>query len=72
MIDNKMNMKVESTSYPGWAGYPTYIVRTFQEWLDIYGWMRENKVEHFLLSSGSNGYIFQVRENKEWFALRWA
>ncbi len=65
-------MKVEPTSYPGWNNHPTYHVGTFADWEEICMWMYKNKVEHFLLSSGSNGYTFQVRDNKEWFALRWA
>ena len=64
-------MKIESTTYPGWNNYPTYRVSAFQDWLDIIGWMRKNKVEYFLLSSGSTGYTFQVKENNEWFMLRW-
>lgn len=64
-------MKLERTSYPGWAGHPTYLVRTFKDYEEVCLWMYKNKVEHFLLSSGSNGYTFQVRDRKEWFALRW-
>lgn len=64
-------MKVESTSYPGWSNHPAYRVSTFEDWLEICQWMHKNKVEHFLLSSGSSGYTFQVRDNKEWFMLRW-
>ncbi len=64
-------MKVERTSYPGWAGHPTYLVRNFKDYEEVCLWMYKNKVEHFLLSSGSNGYTFQVRDKKEWFMLRW-
>ena len=64
-------MKVEPWSYPGWSDYPSYRVKTFQDWLDICSWMFKNNVEHFLLSSGGNGYVFQVKNNREWFALRW-
>lgn len=64
-------MKVEPTSYPGWNNHPCYRVENFQDWLDICAWMYKNKVEHFLLSSGSSGYTFQVRDRKEWFMLRW-
>ena len=65
-------MKVEPTSYPGWHGHPTYLVRTFEDYEEICMWMYKNKVEHFLLSSGGNGYTFQVRGGKEWFMLRWS
>lgn len=64
-------MKIESTSYPGWSNHPCYHVSGFQDWLDISAWMYKNKVEHFLLSSGSGGYTFQVRKNHHWFVLRW-
>jgi hypothetical protein len=64
-------MKIESTSYPGWNNHPTYRVSTFSEWKELCFWMYKNKVEHFLLSSGSTGYIFQVKKNNEWFTLRW-
>jgi hypothetical protein len=63
---------VESSSYSGWNDYPVYRVRSFQDWLDLIGWMKENHVEHFLLSSGYGGYVFQVKTNAEWFALRWS
>ena len=66
-----MVMKVEPTSYPGWSGHPTYLVRTFKDYQEVCMWMYKNQVEHFLLSSGSPGYTFQVRDKKEWFALKW-
>jgi hypothetical protein len=62
---------VERSGYSGWNDYPVYRVRSFQDWLDLIGWMKENHVEHFLLSSGYGGYVFQVKSNAEWFALRW-
>jgi len=65
-------MNIKKSGYAGWNNYPVYTVSGFQDWLDIIGWMRENSVEHFLLSSGSQGYTFQVKSNQEWFALRWA
>ena len=65
-------MKVHKGTYSGWNDYPVYTVSGFQDWLDLVGWMRENKVEHFLLSSGFQGYTFQVKSNAEWFALKWA
>ncbi len=64
-------MKVERTSYPGWTNHPAYLVRSFNDYMEIGRWMYRNKVEHFLLSSGPEGYTFQVRDNKEWFALKW-
>ena len=64
-------MKIQPTSYPGWNNYPTYRVGTSEDWWELCQWMRQNSVKYFLLSSGSPGYTFQVRENQEWFALRW-
>lgn len=64
-------MKVVPTSYPGWNNYPSYLVRDYDDYIEVSKWMNKNKVESFLLSSGSNGYTFQVRKNHEWFALRW-
>jgi hypothetical protein len=66
-----MAMKVERTTYPGWTNHPAYRVSKIQDWFEICAWMNCNKVEHFLLSSGSSGYVFQVRDNKEWFMLKW-
>lgn len=65
-------MKVESFSYPGWDNYPSYLVRSYDDYKEICRWMHKWKVEHFLLSSGGTGYVFQVRKNNEWFVLRWS
>lgn len=70
LIDNMID--ITKTRYPGWNDHPCYHVRTNKEYDAICAWMRENKCEEFLLSSGSNGYTFQVKTNAEWFALRWA
>lgn len=64
-------MKIEPTNYSGWNNYPTYHVRSSVDWIELCQWMYKNKVEHFLLSSGSSGYTFQVKSKKEWFMLRW-
>lgn len=66
-----MGLKVEPTSYPGWGNHPSYLVRTFKDYQEVCMWMYKNQVEHFLLSSGPEGYTFQVREKKEWFMLKW-
>ena len=62
---------VERSGYSGWNDYPVYKVRSFENWKDICAWCYRNKVEYFLLSSGIQGYTFQVKSNHEWFALRW-
>jgi hypothetical protein len=64
-------MKIEPTTYPGWNNYPVYRVKSYDDYVEICSWMNKNKVESFLLGTGSIGYIFQVRKNHEWFALRW-
>jgi hypothetical protein len=65
-------MKIEKTSYPGWSNHPCYRVSTRDSYMEICRWMYQNEVEHFMLSSGSGGYTFQVKSNKEWFALKWS
>jgi hypothetical protein len=57
--------------YAGWNDYPVYHAKTYAEYQTVGQWMAENRVEEFLLSSGSTGYIFQVKSNIEWFILRW-
>ena len=64
--------KVEKTSYPGWNKFPVYQCRRTDDWHEISSWMYKNGCDPFLLSSGGTGYIFQVRENFSWFALRWS
>ena len=63
--------KVEKTSYPGWNNHPVYRCMKTDDWHEITSWMYKNGCDHFLLSSGSTGYVFQVRENHDWFLLRW-
>lgn len=65
-------MKVERTSYPGWSNHPAYRVSSYSDYLEISAWMCKNKIESFLLSSGSGGYTFQIKNNHDWFLLRWA
>lgn len=54
-------------------GYPAthYFVDTFQEFLDIMGWMNNNDVGYLHESSSPHGYGFSIRKNIEWFRLRW-
>ena len=65
-------MKITKTTYSGWSRYPCYEVKTSDEFREISNWMYENQVDNFLLSSGSNGYIFQVKSKEDWFMLRWS
>lgn len=64
-------MKIKSGRYPGWDNFPIYTVSNWKDYCELTMWMRGNGVEHFMLSSGSTGYTFQVKHNHEWFALRW-
>ena len=64
--------KVEKTSYPGWNNFPVYQCKKTDDWHEVSTWMHKNECEPFLLSSGSTGYVFQVRENHFLFALKWS
>ena len=64
-------MIAERTTYCGWNDYPVYLVREYNDYRSIAAWLRQNECDEFLLSTGPNGYIFQIRKNHEWFALRW-
>ena len=64
---------IRRSSYPGWNEiYPVFHARTYAEYQEVGQWMADNRVEAFLLQSGSSGYTFQVRSNIEWFLLRWS
>jgi hypothetical protein len=63
---------VERSSYPGWNNYPVYCCTTTNNWYEVSSWCHESGVETFLLSSGSNGYTFQVRSLHPLFVLRWS
>ena len=53
--------------------YPMFYCEEYDDYVEVCGWMGENKVEHFPWLSGSNGYIFDVRgENANWFLLRFS
>lgn len=64
-------MKIEKSGFDGWNNYPVYRVFTHRDYDEITRWMRSNGVEHFLVSSGSLGYTFQIKHNYEWFKLKW-
>ncbi len=66
-------MKVERYDFNSWSSqYPMYRCRRFEDYQELIWWMRDNGVKYFLWSTGSGGYIFDVRENAEWFELKWA
>jgi hypothetical protein len=65
-------MKIISTMYSGWTNQQSvYAVKTYDDFIEISKWMQLNGVDNKLLSSGFNGYIFEVRNNHEWFILKW-
>ncbi len=63
--------KLYKTTYPGWNQHPVYCCTKTDDWFEISKWMHKNGCDPFLLSSGSNGYVFQVRQRYDWFILRW-
>ena len=63
--------KVLKSSFPGWNNHPVYQCSETDHWYEVSQWLHKNACDHNLLSSGSHGYIFQVRKNHEWFCLRW-
>ncbi len=65
-------MKIEQYKFNHWnSRYPMFVCSTLKDYQEITKWMRTNSVQHFLWSSGGGGYIFDVRDNAEWFVLRW-
>jgi hypothetical protein len=64
-------MKVQQSSYPGWNQFPVYQCNKTDDWHEVSSWLHKNECDPFLLSSGSTGYVFQVRKNIEWFMLKW-
>ena len=62
---------VENYWHQGWGKLPTYRCKTSPGYSEVAHWMRENGIGYKLVSSGSNGYVFQVYNNNEWFMLKW-
>ena len=54
-------------------GYPRshYFVKTFDELLQIMSWSDKNDVGCLHESSTIHGYGFSIKQNFEWFALKW-
>jgi hypothetical protein len=54
-------------------GYPRshYFVKTFDELLQIVSWSNKNNVDMLHESSTIHGYGFSIKQNFEWFALKW-
>lgn len=64
-------MKIIKTTYPGWINHPVYKCKNSDDYDEVRAWMYQNNCDPFMLSSGSCGYVFQVRNNHEWFLMRW-
>ena len=66
-------MKIEQGIINYWGTpYPIYRCESIDDYNEITKWMWENDVEYFLWSSGSGGYIFDVRgDNDVLFKLVW-
>lgn len=64
-------VNITRTTFPGWEAYPAYHVPLYEDFFNLNIWMNKNDMKPFLLSSGSNGYTFQVRNNTEFFELTW-
>jgi hypothetical protein len=64
-------MKVEKTTYPGWNQHPVFRCDKMDDVREVLEWAYKNSCDPFYLSTGSTGYVFQIRKNHEWFVLRW-
>lgn len=63
---------VKTTHYPGWFNHPVYECKNSDDYNIVRAWMYQTNCDPFLLSSGAGGYVFQVRNNHEWFIMRWS
>lgn len=52
-------------------GPDCYTVRYLWEFDQIRNWMYRNDVDYLHVSSGPEGYGFQVKSNIDWFNLKW-
>ena len=68
---NEVGMMIEPYPYGGW-GPNCYLIRSSADRSEIYRWLHENAVDHWMVSSGSNGYVIQIKDNFELFTMRWA
>jgi len=67
-----MAMKIEKGINYWGSPHPMFRCKTKKDYDEIKQWMCKNNVEWFLWSSGSGGYIFDVRgDNAALFKLTW-
>lgn len=53
--------------------YPMFHCPTYDDYLEVCQWMKEDGVEYYLWMSGGTGYLFDVRGgNADWFLLRFS
>lgn len=67
---------VDSYRYPQHVDdHPRYQVSSYKEFCEITQWMLENQVDYSMCSPlpgyAVEVYVFQIRSNHHWFALRW-
>ena len=56
------------------SAYPKdiYFVESFCDWSILTDWMNKNQVEYKHHTTGMLGYGFSLKNNAEWFMLRWS
>lgn len=48
-----------------------YVAKEREEFNEICVWMNQNNVDYWHVSSGPEGYGFQVKSQIDWFNLKW-
>jgi hypothetical protein len=61
---------IEPYPYGGW-GPKCYRAMHHDDLITVELWLRENHVDYWLVSTGSGGYIIQIKGNDALFKLRW-
>ena len=52
-------------------GSNCYRIQRLEELDTVLIWLHQNDVDHWMISSGSNGYVIQLRSDPTLFNLRW-
>ena len=66
-----ITINVTKTTNHWGLGFPCYHVNRIREYIDVRHWAETNNVKLELLSSGANGYTFEVTNNHTLFELVW-
>jgi hypothetical protein len=61
---------VESYPYGGW-GPKCYRIIRLGDFTAVREWLVDNLVDYWLVSTGSGGYIIQIKGDDTLFKLRW-